>query len=230
MIKIKFKYYIIGLLITNSLAMFSQKTELVNIRKAINVGLDLAGPVSKIFEPGKTDIEMSLSAGSFKNFHFTLEGGLLSFNMNKNDTNKSYKYSSSGQFLRIGFDFNTFKKNLPGENNYILFGLRYGFSSMNHKASNILITDQYWLARNANFSENNIVSQWLEFAGGLRIHLYKNIGAGWTARFKYMIKQGGSGGVIPYYIPGYGKGADNLTVGFTYSIYYTFPIVKEKIE
>lgn len=223
-------YFIIGTLIINGFCLSAQETEKVNLLKTINIGFDIAGPASKLFEPGKTDLEMSLSVGGFKNFHFTAEGGMLTFDKNVNDTIKSYNYSSNGQFIRVGFDFNTFRKNLPGENNSVLFGLRYGYSSMKHNADNISIIDDKWPDWHGSFSEDNIVSHWLELTGGIRVQLYKNIGAGWTTRFKYMIKQGGKGGVTPYYIPGFGKGANKLTVGFTYSIYYTFPIVTTKIE
>jgi hypothetical protein len=224
------KIVIILVFLVYAFVVVAQQDPKISIRKSINLGIDLVGPLSKIFEPGKTDIEASIIVGSFGNFHFVAEGGILDFNMSVSDTIKSFDYTSSGKFCRLGFEFNTFKKNLPGENNYVLFGIRYGFSTMNHKADNIIITDLIWEDRYANFSEKNIFSQWIEFTGGLRIHLYKNIGAGWTARFKYMISPGGTGEVNPYYIPGFGKGADKLAVGFTYSLYYTLPIVKEKLD
>lgn len=223
-------YFIISILILKGLHLSAQESEKINILKAIDIGVDIAGPAGKFFEPGKTDLEMSVIAGGFKNFYFTLEGGMLNFDMDVNDTIKSYNYSSSGQFFRIGFDFNTFKKNLPGENNYVLFGMRYGFSSMKHNADNIVISDDKWSDWQGSFSQSNINSHWLELTGGIRVHLYKNLGVGWTARFKYMIKQGGEDGVTPYYNPGYGKGANDLTIGFTYSVYYTFPIVTKKVE
>jgi hypothetical protein len=224
------RYRIIGLIIFFSVSLCAQEPEKANILKYISIGADLSGPAAKILNPGKSELEMNIVIGNFNNFQFDAEAGFFAYNL-KADTGNSYNYSSSGNFGRFGFDYNTFKKNLPGENNYVLFGLRYGISTMQHNANNIVIRDKNWGDRQANFSESNINSRWFEITGGLRIQIYRNIGAGWTARFKYMLDAGvNAHGVKPYYIPGFGKGADNTALGFTYSLYYTFPIVKMKIE
>jgi hypothetical protein len=207
-----------------------QKPEKVNILKYVSVGADLSGPISKFLNTGRNEFELSAIVGNFHDFQFDAEAGFLSFDL-KTDSGNRYNYNLNGNFGRIGVDYNTFKKNLPGENNYVLFGLRYGYSTMQHSAKDIVILDKKWGDRKASFPETSFSSQWIELTGGLRIQLYKNIGAGWTARFKYMIRSGVSNdGIKPYYIPGFGKGAENIAFGFTYSIYYTIPIVKMRLE
>ena len=197
-----------------------QKNELPN---SLNLGFDIASPIGKLIAPGWTNFEMSITAGSFKNILFTVEAGLMDFSMSKKDSVKGYNYIAKGNYFKFGPDYNLFKRNLPGEQNLVYFGLRYGFSKTSFHADNILIQDTIWTPRTASLTEKTISAHWIEFAAGIKVQFYKHFAMGWSARYKLLISPR-KGTDNPYYISGYGKGSENKSFGFTYSLYFTLPL------
>jgi hypothetical protein len=122
-----------------------------------------------------------------------------------------------------------YSKNKPGENNLVFVGMRYGFSNTMHSASNIMIMDSVWGAHYASLPEKSSNSHWAEVLGGIRVQFFENFAVGWTLRYKIMLTSGFNEGYQPYYIAGYGKGAGSNSFGFTYSLFYTIPLVKVRV-
>jgi hypothetical protein len=203
---------------------FSQTVKKDTIQKRLSIGIDIAKPVIYMIDKNKFEIEGSISYSNIKNFNPIIEFGLENVELSQSDSIKTYEYYSDGKFFRIGFDYNTFRRNLRGENNMVFFGLRYGFASQNHNAKNIIITDKFWPERHTDLSTQEIQTHWLELTSGIKVQFFKYFATGWTVRFSYIINQQNSSNVKPYYIPGIGKGAEKFNFGFTYSLYYTFPL------
>lgn len=203
---------------------FAQTVKKDTVQKRLSIGIDIAKPVIYMIDKNKFEIEGSITYSNIKNFNPIIEFGLENVELSQSDTIKTYEYHSDGNFFRIGFDYNTFRRNLRGENNMVFFGLRYGFASQNHNAKNITITDKFWPNRYTDLSTQEIQTQWLELTSGIKVQFFKYFAAGWTVRFSYIINQQNTSLVKPYYIPGIGKGAEKYNFGFTYSLYYTFPL------
>ena len=210
----------------------------VPVQKSISFGINLTGPVQQLaFYHSRSDYGFSVTLSLLKKFHFTSEFGFLSINENINVKVKDvkgndvikcqYDYLANGQFINLGFDYNIFKKNKPGEHNMVFLGCRYGISTLKHSASNIFIVDSYWGdITNDKFPETSVNAQWFEIDGGLRVYLFKNIALGWSGRYRILTHSTNMKIVKPLIIPGYGKGSETSTWGFNYSIYYTIPFFK----
>jgi len=202
----------------------------IPIQRYISIGMDLTGPFKQLaFDRFRSDNEFSISFHCFKKFNLTSEFGFLNINENvtineSNELKSQYNYLASGKFVNLGFDYNIFKKNKPGERNMVFFGLRYGFSTLKHSASNIFIEDPYWgNSTNNNFPETTVTAQWIEVAGGLRVYLFKNVALGWSGRYRILTHSTNIGIVNPIIIPGFGNGGNTTVWGFNYSIYITIP-------
>lgn len=189
-------------------------------KSGISFGFDFSGLIYKTIQPYQNNYEGSITAGAFKKFYFTLEAGYLSMNENKKD---EFNYSGKGDYFRIGFDYNIYKKKFPTDNNEIIFGLRYGNSWMTHSANSITIVDDQWGNYSTNYPNTKVNAQWIEAAGGLRVEILKNFSMGWTLRFRRLISSSGMENIKPFLIPGFGDGAGFTSFGFNYSIYYMIP-------
>jgi hypothetical protein len=198
-----------------------ESQEMNAFRQGISLGYDFSGLITRIFQPSQFGSEISLTAGSFKRFYYTVEAGLHKIT----DHDTLFNYFSNGQYARIGFDYNFYKKKKPDENNMVFLGLRLGMASLNHSANNIIIKDSKW----GNYSapavpETNVMAQWVEIAAGIRVEILKNLSMGWSGRLRFLLHL--KGNEKPFIIPGFGSGYTNTTLGFNYSIYYTFPLRK----
>jgi hypothetical protein len=195
------------------------------LKKGISFGVNLVGPVSQIIDPSKKAYEFSVNVGAYNNVYFTAEAGF----MNTNKTDSLYKYKANGSFLRIGADYNVFKKNSKDENNLVFIGMRYGIAQLSHEASDIVIHDLFWGDSYTSLPTANISAQWFELTGGLRVEILKNVYMGWAVSYRLLITSTMSDKIKPFTIPGYGNGSGSDAWGFNYSIFYTFPFKQKPI-
>lgn len=203
-------------------------SQVVQQTKKLGISFDLVGPIKTVFDKDYLNLEGQINFGSLRNFYPTVEYGMLKYNKKTTDNLKNnYNYASNGNYLRLGFDYNTFKKNLQGENNLVLFGLRYGMATLSHNADNIIIRDTIWgTTPQMKFSQNDMKANWIEIVGGIKVELIKNLTLGWTMRLDFLINTNGMAGTKPFYIPGYGRGNKNLTIWYTYTIGYNVNFTK----
>jgi hypothetical protein len=191
------------------------------LKQGISIGYDFSGLIIKLFQPTQTSGELSLTAGAFKKLYYTVEAGLQKIN----DKETNFNYLSNGQYIKGGFDYNFYKRKRPEENNMVFLGVRYGLASMNHSANNITIESVKW----GNYTmesvpETKVKAQWIELVGGIRVELIRNFSMGWSGRVHFLTSLKSVN--KPFMIPGFGSGYSSTTIGFNYSIYYTFPIRK----
>ena len=107
-------------------------------------------------------------------------------------------------------------------------GARYAMSYMNQKITNYLITDSIWgNPTTTKFNTSSCYSHWIELLAGVKVELFHNIFLGWTIRGKFLLLSNHSV-YYPQYIPGYGDGSSSSNFGWTYSIFYQFPLMKVK--
>jgi hypothetical protein len=188
----------------------------------LNIGVELVGPINGFIQPSRTTYEISAKAGGFHKFYLASEAGILKINEQKTH---AYNYNSTGQYLRLGVDYNMFKRNLPNENNLIFIGLRYGMAFMNHSADHIIITDIKWGDFQApDIPETKVKAGWVEVTGGIKARIFSHFSVGWSFSLRKLLTSNGMNKIKPFLIPGYGEGSSNTSLGFSYTIYYDIPL------
>ncbi len=149
-------------------------------KRIISFGFDLYGPVYRLVNPSVSNYEGSVTIGSYRNIFPTLEAGTLK--VNRSDS--SFHYSSTGNFMCIGADYNIFKRKFVKDFYMVFFGGRYGIAKLSHSADNIYIEDNVWGDQTNKFGPLSIPAttvnaQWVEFTGGIRAEIFKNFSVGW---------------------------------------------------
>ena len=195
--------------------------------KGPRFGFDLSRLTLYYFELQRKAFEFSLDYEIKRNYYPVVEFGLQEIKMEE----PTYNYQSDGYYLRLGMDYN-FQKNLSiDQYEMVFFGFRYGFSSQDHSADNIIIENDYWGDYYAeSVPQSTFYGHWLELAGGIRAELFRNVFVGWSVRGRLLLVKSKNSAMEAYYIPGYGKSSKRVHLGFNYSIYFKIPMFKSKPE
>ena len=147
-----------------------------------------------------------------------------------------YDYESSGSYLKLGVDFNTYQ-NWYGMNNSIYFGGRYAASAFSQTLNSYSIFDsnRYWnpddfvagIEEPEKFSGLN--ASWLEFLFGMKAEIFNNFFAGASVRLAYRVTNKESDRFRNLWIPGFNKVTEdsNFGVGYNYYISYLIPLYKK---
>ncbi len=138
-----------------------------------------------------------------------------------NDT--VYSYNSNGIFARVGFDYDIFAPDEEGVNDNILLGMRYGFAVQQHESAAYKITDDYWGSYTGSISSYTVTTHWIEFTGGVRAEVLKNLYFCWLLRVKARVYMNNQEVLLPYRVPGLGKASQTLNLDFSYNIEYLIP-------
>jgi len=188
-------------------------------RKAgVMVGVDLSRFLARIFEPVGQNFEFSTNAEILENWILSAEGGHMATQFD----NKNYHYESWGSYFRLGFEYNLLKR-LPNENYTLYTGLQYGYSSFFHFADQIEIDDGYWGTLIESVPEKKLTGNWIEIKSGVRVDVLKNIFLGWSVSARIYMGGKTDPNMVPYLIPGYGKGGKPSSFGMSYSILFRIP-------
>ena len=204
----------------------------------LRVGADLSRVVRSFLDENYTGLELVgdyriteklYLAGELGNEEFTqtedLDGTLL------------YNYTTSGSYIKLGVDWNTYQ-NWYGMNNLISFGGRYSFATFSQTLneyqvfnSNRFFTPDGFLPGIGETPEefSGLNASWLELVIGIKAELFANIYLGVSARLGYLITNTEDGRFPNLWIPGFNKVTDrsNFGVGFNYSISYFIPFYKK---
>ena len=152
-------------------------------------------------------------------------------NDNKTINNENISSKVNGSYYKFGLNYN-FYKNLPGLNNEIYFGLRYGISSF---ASELLSFKVYDIDNNWNNESivvnrkfNNLNAGWIELILGFNAEISKNIYMGISLRVNRIISQKTPANFTNFFIPGFNKVTENnnFGTGITYNLIYQIPILR----
>ena len=147
-----------------------------------------------------------------------------------------YNYESSGSYIKLGVDFNTYE-NWYGMNNSIFIGGRYAFSTFTQTLKDYTIYDsnRYWSPDTfvegalppEEFSGLN--ATWLEFVFGLKAELFANFFMGASVRLSYLVTNKESDRMRNLWIPGFQKVTQDskFGVGYNYTFTYLIPIIKK---
>jgi len=148
-----------------------------------------------------------------------------------------FNFTSSGSYLKVGFDYNTYR-NILGAQNSIHIGLRYAASTFSQTINSFTINN-----RNQFFNEGNILStneellqefdglsaQWIEAVVGVKAEVLTNLYLGVSLRINFLLSDTASDPFPNLWSPGFNRISDtsNIGLGFNYTLTYAIPIYKK---
>jgi hypothetical protein len=136
----------------------------------------------------------------------------------------SASYSNDGRYWRIGADVNFLTKDV--DRNMFFLGLRYGHSTFSENMT-ITAEDPVWgVVTGKNYINTDVTSRWYELTTGIRVKIWKAIWMGYTARFKFGLKNNGAQDMLPHDVPGYGRTDRETDWGFNYHVFIRLPFRK----
>lgn len=199
----------------------------------LRVGIDLSRPVLSF---ANSDEYQGLEiVGDFRLTEKLFIAAELG-NEKKTRQEDLYGFTTNGSYIKLGAEINNYV-NWYGEQNFIIFGGRYGFASFSQTLENYSIFDSNRYFNPDGFTEisttpeefSNLTASWLEMVFGFKAELFANIYMGMSIRLGYLVSNKENDRFPNLFIPGFNKVTDNSNwgVGYNYSISYFLPIYKK---
>jgi hypothetical protein len=186
------------------------------------IGLDLAKFLYYFSDPAEYGAEISVDFEVYKNIYPVVELGYS----NMSDSTDLFEYASSGSYGRFGLDYNVLSMKDRSIHHAFTVGARYGLSLFTQRAENMYIENGYWGDLLLDSYESSPRGHWIELVGGIKAEVLPNLFLGWLVRVKFLLNCDMDPNVTPALVPGYGNAAKSRGFGFSYSIYYKIPLVK----
>ena len=198
----------------------------------LRAGIDLSRLIISNLNDDYTGLEIVGDYRLTQKLYLAAELG----NEKRTEQEDLYNFTTSGSYIKLGVDYNTYENWLNMDNS-IYIGGRYAFSTFSQTLNNYQIydTNRYWspdnftagLTSDEEFSGLN--ASWLEFVLGIKAELFANIYLGGSVRLAYLISDNPSDKFPNLWIPGFNKVTDdsNFGIGYNYSITYFLPLYKK---
>jgi hypothetical protein len=138
----------------------------------------------------------------------------------RNFPDDSARYNNEGRYWRVGADVNFLLKD--PERNMFFMGLRYGRSVFSENL-NLVTADSVWGPFSNTYTNTDVKARWLELTAGIKVKIWKMIWLGYTARFKFALKNSGDSEMLPHDVPGYGRTDKETFWGFNYQVFIRIP-------
>lgn len=139
-------------------------------------------------------------------------------------------YKSEGYYFRIGGDYRISRS----AKSFIFYGLRFGrafftedvtYRMLQIKVGDVVVNP----AGEENRYTSNWNANWIEMTPGIKVYIWNNLYLGYTIRLKFLVPKERFERENPNYIPGYGVGNRNTTVGFSFHVMYRIPFGKDPV-
>ncbi len=202
------------------------KKKLINIDK-LSIGIDLYKPIYSSINDDDLSYELITSLRIFEDFSIASEIGSL----DKFVEDENVNFTSTGDYLKFGFDYNLFN-NWTGMDNSIYLGMRFATSSFNNKIDSYTLRnpDSYWsnnvLDNYETINHSNQNANWIELLVGIKVETIKNIYLGISLRLNRLLSNTAPNNFNNLYIPGFNKVTDDNSwgSGFNYTLTYSLPL------
>ncbi|MFT6796942.1 MAG: hypothetical protein ACJART_002089 [Maribacter sp.] len=236
------KYFISLTFVLSSVTVFAQDKTIDTQPKdtvvyqqsyGIRVGVDLSRIIISSLDDNYTGLELVADYRLTQDLYLAVELG----NEDKTQQEDLYEFNTSGSYIKVGIDRNTYA-NWYGERNLIFYGGRLGFSTFSNTINNYQIFDnnRYWNPEDfATASEtpeefSGRTASWIEAIFGTKVELLPNIYLGASIRLGFLFTDANEGRFPILYVPGFNKVTwdSKFGVGYNYSISYFIPFYKKK--
>ena len=207
-----------------------EKDKWLTINK-LRLGVDLFKPIKSSSEGDNLNYEIVGDLQVTENLYLAGEYGSIDRVIEDENIN----FNSSGNFLRIGFNYNMFN-NWVGMDNSIYLGLRYATSNFSNSILDYTVRNQDSYFSNLVDSEyqtneySNLSGNWIEIVAGLKVETFKNVYLGLSLRLNKWLSDSKPENFDNLFIPGFNKVTDDNTFGsgFNYTLTYSIPLRKKK--
>lgn len=206
------------------------KKKMYNFQYAFRFGTDLNRFFRQATQPGYSGWEVSGDLRISKNNYLAFEYGQES----KHTYESTYDFTSRGNYLKLGFDYNLTAHRYHLENS-IYVGARYAFANYSQTVHNYTIFNQntYWKENNVPGNDMLIRespalrSDWVEIVLGFRGEVFKNVYLGASGRFAFNVTNSANTGFPGQWIPGFVRvvSENRFSASINYSITYRIPII-----
>ena len=194
----------------------------------IRFGIDLSKPVMAQIDKDYFGLELVGDIRLFSEFYGAMEIG----NEKKTQQSERINFTTTGTYLKLGFDYNMYK-NWKGMNNAIYLGMRIGNSFHKQQVNEYepYQIDHYWntgvIKHGPEIREQDALSaRWLEVVAGIKVEMISNIYMGLSLRLNRLMSDTSPSNFDNLYIPGFNKKTDENVwgAGFNYTLTYAIPI------
>lgn len=228
--------YIYSLLLLCSFCSFAQEQPATDTiappvktdRYGIRVGVDLHRLSRSFYDDGFRGIELVADYRLNKKLYAAAEIGNVDYTVN----DSQLSFTTEGNYLKVGFDFNAYENWLDMEN-MIYAGIRYGFASFSQNLNSYKIYDssgyfdEVTIYPDTKYS--GLTAHWVEVVGGVKAELFDNIFLGFSVRLNSLLSDKAPEGFENLYLPGFNRtyGA-KFGAGFNYTLSYFIPLYKKQ--
>ena len=207
-----------------------EKDKWLTINK-LRLGADLFKPIKSSSEGDNLNYEIVGDLQVTENLYLAGEYGSIDRLIEDENIN----FNSSGNFLRIGFNYNMFN-NWVGMDNSIYLGLRYATSNFSNTILDYTVRNQDSYFSNLVDREyqtneySNLSGNWIEIVAGLKVETFNNVYLGFSLRLNKLLSNSKPDNFDTLFIPGFNKVTDDNTFGsgFNYTLTYSIPLSKKK--
>ena len=200
----------------------------------LRLGVDISRPITSFLDDNYTGFEIVADYRLNQKLYIAAELG----NEKKTRQEDLYNFTTSGSYLKVGVNKNTYA-NWYGEKNLIYIGGRLAFSTFQNTLNDYQYfnTNRYWSPTDftngtGNVPENfsGLSATWLEAVFGTNVELFSNVYMGASIRLGLILAQKEDERFPNLWIPGFNKVTNDsrFGVGFNYSISYFLPLYKKK--
>jgi len=229
------KYFFSFLFLFFSIVTFAQATPKDTAivakpqRFGLRVGVDISKLARSLYDSNYKGIEFVGDYRLTKRMYLAAELG----NENKNTLDNTLNFTTKGNYVKLGFDHNSYQNWLTMEN-LIYIGMRYGFSNFSQKLNTYAVynTSAYFPVAPlvvTNTEYNGLTAHWAEVVVGMKAELFRNFFAGISVRMHYLISEKKPDNFDNLYIPGFNRTYNGkFGAGWNYTLSYFIPIYKTK--
>jgi hypothetical protein len=197
-------------------------------RYGLRIGADLSKIARTFYEKQYKGFEVVADYRLTKKHYLAAEIGTENKTVNDNSVN----FTTSGTYIKLGFDYNGYENWLNMEN-IIHLGLRYGTSTFSQQLNTYKVynTDNYFPNAPDTVSGtkyDGLSAQWVEVVAGVKAELFNNLFIGFSLRANYLVSNKTPENFDNLYIPGFNKTYDGkFGAGFNYTLSYFIPLYKK---
>ncbi len=180
----------------------------------VTVGVNFADAIMSVIGQSHSSYDISAMVSLHNWFFPVLEAGIgWGHHTENNDLFKIKAHPS--MYAKVGINYNFLYKSNPAYMAYL--GLRFGAAQCKWDKTDIRSTNEAGETVNEpNEIGLKCTSIFGEVLAGLKVKIVGPFELGWNVRYRLGLHN--SGGMSPWFVPGYGTGP----LGFTFNAYWTF--------
>lgn len=185
-----------------------------------SVGVNFADAILAATGQKHSSYDISAMVSLHNWFFPTIEVGIGRGNYK--DNNDLFKVKAKpSMYAKVGVNYNFLYKSDPAYMAYL--GLRFGVAQCSWDKTDIKNTNEEGeTTYSPDELDRKCTSIYGEALAGLKVKIAGPFSLGWSVRYKLGLHS--SGGMDPWFVPGYGTGP----IGFTFNAYWTFGEKKKR--